>query len=188
MNKKNLSASSIFLRNASFLRNIFAISLILASCTLIGQTSAQAATAKAGGSCTTLGKTTQISGKNYICSPTGVNSKKYIWTLAKITGRPSISGSSGSAGGQGNGGPGDGGPGDGGPGDGDHHFDGFNSNNPAFAVFNKCLTAAGITPPKRNATGTRPQLTAAQRVAMDKCRASSGINFGGPDDHNGSDH
>jgi hypothetical protein len=141
----------------------FAIALTAAA--LIGSTisATYAATAKAGGACTTSGASTTISGKKYVCA-TSI-AKKLVWMVptasSTTTSKPSIAG-----------------------GGNDFHPSDEGSaadltRHAAMKKYSDCLVANGGTAfgpgfgrpgdGNHNGPGTQPSLSAAQKNAMTKC-------------------
>ena len=167
-------------------------SLFLVGVALTSGSSAQAATATAGGACTTVGVTTTIAGKSYSCVK--ALSGKSIWTLksAATAAKPSVAGGD-------DGGPG--GPGgSGGPGDEGSAADA--TRHAAMAKYSACLTSHGgsamnfggpggfrggpdhnNSQPRKGAQPTTPRTfptpSAAQQKAIAAC-ASLAPKFSGP--------
>jgi hypothetical protein len=148
-------------------------------------TSAQAAAAKAGGSCATAGAKTAIAGKSYTCKAN--SSKKLVWTAATPTVLGSVVGNGGH------------------PADEGSAAD--LARHAAMAKYAACITKNGGTantfgpggfrggPDDQNNPQSMPSISAKQKAAMAKCASlrpefggpgGRGGFRGGPDDQNGT--
>jgi len=168
---------------------IAASTLLLAPLAITG---AQAATPKAGATCTKPGATTSISSQSYVCAPKSKGSKTLVWTLSRLGQTPSAGVKPTIAGGHG----------------GEHGF-GTPPTAAAMQAYQACLTKAGVTLPHPNFTRpsgtnpgsgntgagnpgnnaypprnfTRPTLTPAQQAAVTACQKANPtvhFGFGGP--------